>query len=260
MPIITLTTDFGLTDPYVGQVKGVLLTLCPQAQLVDLSHQIPAHDLRRAAVILSTSAPHFPAETIHLAVVDPGVGTARRAIIVQADGRFFIAPDNGLLTNTIKTAAKAKCRVILNQELLSPRISPTFHGRDVFAWAAGRLASGVSPVQLGPRIKDPLLLDWPVPRIKNGRILGQVLFADRFGNLVTDIPADLILKIPAPKSPRIRIGDLTLNGLHLTYAEVPEGKPLALIGSFDLLEIALNQGRADEVLGLGPGTEVEVRL
>ena len=260
MPIITLTTDFGLTDPYVGQVKGVLLSLCPEARLVDLSHQIPAQDLRRAAVILSTSAVHFPAGTIHLAVVDPGVGTARRAVIVQADGRTFIAPDNGLLTNIIKTAAKVKCRVIQNQDYLSPRISPTFHGRDVFAWAAGHLAAGLAPAELGPKIDDPLLLDWPVPAIRRGRIKGRVLFADRFGNLITDIPADLILKLPAINSPQVKIGDLTLEGLHLTYAEVPEGKPLALIGSFDLLEVALNQGRADQALGLGPGAEVEVRL
>ncbi len=260
MPIITLTTDFGLADPYVGQVKGVLLTLCPEARLVDLSHHIPPHDLRRAAVILAASAPHFPGETIHLAVVDPGVGTARRAIVVRADGRTFVAPDNGLLSHVIKTGSHVKCRVIVNQKYLSPKISPTFHGRDVFAWAAGHLAAGLDPVELGPRIDDPHLLDWPVPVLKNGRIKGRVLFADRFGNLVTDIPSQLILKSPTIRSPEIRIGDHALNGLHLTYAEVGEGLPLALIGSFDLLEIALNQGRADKYLGLGPGASVEVRL
>ncbi len=260
MPIITLTTDFGLADPYVGQVKGVLLSLCPQARLVDLSHHIPPQDLRVAAVVLSSSVVHFPGDAIHLAVVDPGVGTSRRAIVVRADGRTYVAPDNGLLSGIIRSAGKVRCRAIANQEYLSPRISPTFHGRDVFAWAAGHLAAGLDPSELGPSVKDPLVLDWPPPVLKNGSIKGRVLFADRFGNLVTDIPARLILENPATGAPEIRIGDKVLKGLHLTYAEAEPGRLLALIGSFDHLEIARNLGRADEEPGLCPGAEVEVRL
>ena len=260
MPIITLTTDFGLADPYVGQVKGVLLSLCPQARLVDLSHQVPPQDLRTAGLILSTSVEYFPKDTIHLVVVDPGVGTSRRALVVRAGGRTFVAPDNGLLSGIIKSAEKVRCRVIANKEYLSPRISPTFHGRDVFAWAAGRLAAGLEPSQLGPEINDPLVQDWPRPILKDGTIRGRVLFADRFGNLVTDIPARLILDSPSSGVPEIRIGERVLKGLHLTYAEAGPGRLLALIGSFDNLEIARNLGRADDEPGLVPGAEVEVRL
>lgn len=260
MPIITLTTDFGLADPYVGQVKGVLLSLCPQARLVDLSHQVPPQDLRVAGLILSTSVEHFPKETIHLAVVDPGVGTSRRALVVRAEGRTFVAPDNGLLTGIIREAGKVRCRVIANKEYLSPRISPTFHGRDIFAWAAGRLAAGLEPSKLGPEVEDPLLLDWPRPALKGRKIQGRVLFADRFGNLITDIPARLILDSPSSGVPEVRIGEQVLKGLHLTYAEAGAGQLLALIGSFDHLEIARNLGRADQEPGLAPGAEVEVRL
>lgn len=260
MRIVTLTTDFGLTDPYLGQVKGVILGLCPQAVLTDLTHLIEPRHILQGALVVAESAPYFPAGTIHLAVVDPGVGTERRAMVVQAEGQLFVAPDNGLLTPVIKRNRKARIRLVTNKDYLRPTISPTFHGRDIFAPAAGHLAAGLAPSKLGPKIDDPVLLEWPEPVLSHGRIKGQVLSVDRFGNLITNISTEMICQSHGSKPPRIELGGQSLIGLHLTYAEEDPGQPLALIGGLDLLEIAVNQGRADEFFGLRQGAEVEVTL
>jgi S-adenosylmethionine hydrolase len=148
--LVTLTTDFGLADPYVGQVKGVILGLCPAAQIVDLTHFIPPQAVSRAALVVAASAEHFPDGTIHLAVVDPGVGTARRALVVQANGHLFVAPDNGLLTVVLRRNPEAKVRAVTNESLPRTKISPTFHGRDVFAPVVGHLANGLPPARWAP--------------------------------------------------------------------------------------------------------------
>lgn len=257
MAVVTLTTDFGLEDAYVGQVKGAILSVCPGASLVDLTHAIPPQDVRRAAVIVARSAGHFPAGTVHLAVVDPGVGTRRRALAVRSGEQLFVAPDNGLLTLVLQADTRAKVRLLNNPGFLSPTISPTFHGRDVFAPAAGHLACGLPLNRLGPRVDDPVLLELARPAWSRGRLKGEVLFVDHFGNLITNLPADKILDAPRSGSPRFKLGQKTLPGLHLTYAEVDEGLPLALIGSLDLVEIAVNQGRADEYFGVREGAAVE---
>lgn len=258
--MVTLTTDFGLTDAYVGQVKGVILGLCPQVTLVDLSHDIPPQEVDRAGLVVASSIPYFPPGTIHLAVVDPGVGTSRRAILVLAAGQMFIAPDNGLLTRVLKADPKAKIREIINPALMNERISPTFHGRDVFAPVAGRLAAGLAPAEVGPRLGNPILSEPDLPVLDRGTIRGRVIYADRFGNLVTNIPVAMVEKSPGPGPVKVRIGGRELTGLHLTYAEKEEGRPMALVGGLDYLEVAVNKGRADEYFGLDPGAEVEVEL
>ncbi len=262
MPIVTLTTDFGLDDPYVGQVKGVILSLCPEATLVDLSHHIPAQDVMRAAVVVAESHRYFPAGTIHLAVVDPGVGTQRRALVVEARDQLFIAPDNGLLTLVLSgldiEAGEVEIHVISETKYLNRNISPTFHGRDVFAPAAGHLANGLNPAELGPKVNDPVLLDLLKPEKSVKKITGRVLYVDHFGNLITNIPAADILDRHRGRVPTIRLAGHTLTGLHVTYAEVEPGQPLALIGSLELLEISVNLGRADEFFDAGQGEPVEV--
>ena len=257
-PIITLTTDFGLADAYVGQVKGIILGLCPEATVVDLTHLVPPQDVLRAGLIVASSQASFPAGTIHLAVVDPGVGTSRRALVVSAGGHIFLAPDNGLLTPVLRDHPQARVWVISEMAYLRPRISPTFHGRDVFAPAAGHLAAGLSPALLGPAIDDPARLETPQPRWEAHALKGQVLFSDRFGNLITNIPAAQLDRPGLASAPRFKLAGQILTGLHLTYAEVEPGAPLALIGSLDLVEIGVNQGRADEFFQVGEGTEVEV--
>ncbi len=260
MPIVTLTTDFGLGDTYVGQVKGVILGICPQAVLVDLTHLIPAQEVARAALALYSSYSFFPAGTIHLAVVDPGVGTLRRALAAKADGHVFVAPDNGTLTLVLQKHPDAEIRQITSPNHLRARISPTFHGRDIFAPAAGHLAAGLDMAELGPPVDDIVHLDLPRPRMKGGRIMGQVIHVDRFGNLITNITVDQILKSPRNSSPNFHLAGRELKGLHLTYAEVEAGQPLALVGSLDLVEIAINQGRADKFFEAGAGATVEVVL
>ncbi|MBW2618578.1 MAG: SAM-dependent chlorinase/fluorinase [Deltaproteobacteria bacterium] len=257
-PIITLTTDFGLIDAYVGQVKGVILGLCPEAVVVDLTHQVPPRHILRAGLIVASSQASFPAGTIHLAVVDPGVGTTRRALVVSAGGHLFVAPDNGLLTPILRDHPQARVWVISEKAYLRPCISPTFHGRDIFAPAAGHLAAGLSPALLGPEIDDPVRLDLDQPRWEGQILKGQVLFSDHFGNLITNITAAQLDRAGLPGAPRFKLAGQILTGLHLTYAEVKPGKPLALIGSLDLVEIGVNQGRADEFFQAGEGAAVEV--
>lgn len=260
MPIITLTTDFGTKDAYVGQVKGVILARCPEATLVDLTHRIPPQAVTQAALSLASSVPHFPTGTIHLAVVDPGVGTNRRPIMAQAGGNLFVAPDNGLLTLILDAHPQAQVRVITNQQYMNERISPTFHGRDLFGPVVGHLAAGLDPARLGDPIDNPVRLDLEPPVLKSGRITGRVVMVDRFGNLITNIPVEMILAPHSNRAPVFHVAGQTLSGLHLTYAEAEPGNPLALIGSFDLLEIALNQGRADDFFGLSVNDPVEVEL
>ena len=245
MPIITLLTDFGTADGYVGEMKGVLLSEAPGATLVDVSHDVPAHDIEMGRLTLARYWKRFPPGTVHVAVVDPGVGSSRAAIAVASDNRFLVGPDNGVLSAAL-LAADAEA-----VELSIPsHASSTFHGRDVFAPAAARLANGLPIGELGPRVSNPVVRRTPEPRRgENGELVGQVIAIDRFGNAITNL-----LGI---RSGEIRVAECTLP-LRRTYTDLRDGEVGAVVGSSGLVEIAMREGRAADVLALARGTPVRL--
>lgn len=245
--IITLLTDFGTRDSYLGEVRGVLLTRAPDAVLVDLTHDISPGDIASGAYVLDRCRRQFPAGTVHLAVVDPGVGTARAALAVKAHDQFFVGPDNGLFTRIFHDAAVQA--VVLPP---SEGASATFHGRDIFAPAAAALATGRAFHTLGePLSALPQRINIPEPALEVGGVRGEVIYVDRFGTLVTNLSADLL-----PREARVRIGDLGIGPLRRTFGEVPSGVLLALIGSGGTVEIAVRDGSAAGRLGAGVGAVV----
>lgn len=245
--IITLLTDFGTRDSYLGEVRGVLLSLSPGATLVDLTHEILPGDIAAGAYILDRCRRQFPAGTVHLAVVDPGVGTSRAALAVRAHGQFFVGPDNGLFTRIYRDAAVEA--VVLRA---AGGGSATFHGRDLFAPAAAALASGRPLQTLGvPLEAEPERLNIPEPSLVPGGVRGEVIYVDRFGTLVTNIGSALL-----PDDARVRVQDLDLGPLRRTFGEVPSGALLAFVGSDDSIEIAVRDGSAAERLGVGRGSAV----
>jgi S-adenosylmethionine hydrolase len=248
MSIVTLTTDFGTQDYYVGAMKGVMLAIAPRARLVDLTHQVPPQDLLAGAFVLRHAACEFPPGTIHLAVVDPGVGTLRRPLAARAAGQLWVGPDNGLFSFAFGDSER-QIRAIVHPGLTSSRRSATFHGRDLFAPAAAHLAAGFPFEEIGPPVADPVCLEEMTPRRQAGRIRGQIIHVDRFGNLVTNIPAaDLA---GWEKGLRIHLGSgWELQGICRTYADVGPGRLLALIGSAGLLEVSVNGGSAARMLGI----------
>jgi S-adenosyl-L-methionine hydrolase (adenosine-forming) len=250
--IITLTTDFGAADTWVGVMKGVILSIFPAARIVDLTHAIPAHDVRAAALTLIDAVPYFPRGTVHLVVVDPGVGSDRKALAARKDGHFFVGPDNGVFSGFLP----GEYVLELNRpELFLPRVSRSFHGRDVFAPVAARLAEGRSLRDLGSPLADPIMLDLPRAEPSSETVRGEVVRVDRFGNLITNIPERLLP--PAPLT--VEIGAEKISGLRLSYAEADPGRCAALVGSTGRLEIALFRGSAAEKLGVGVGEKVTAR-
>lgn len=272
--IITLTTDFGLQDPYVGIMKGVLLSICPTARIIDISHQVKPGSIFEAASLIQDAFPFFPKDTIHVGVIDPGVGGKRRPIIVDTGGHIFVGPDNGLFWPIIRSHHEAIITHLTKKAYFLSPISETFHGRDIFAPVAAHLTRGVDPSDMGPIIDDPTELALPEPNQEGAAILGQVIRVDRFGNLITNIGRDLLEPFPETGQPIIRVGDLIIEGISKTYSEVGEGGMLALIGSSNRLEISVYLGRAcdrvapnsnqkpkeiGEIVGEIVGMEVEVR-
>jgi S-adenosylmethionine hydrolase len=258
VPIITLTTDFGQADGYVGAMKGVILSICPQATLVDLAHDIPPQDVRQAAHVLRTATPYYPSGTIHLVVVDPGVGSARRPLAIQTAKATFIGPDNGVFTPVLLQDAlygKGPLVIHLNQpQYWLATVSRTFHGRDLFAPVAAHLANGVPLAEMGTPITDAVVLNMPKPaRQPDGRITGEVLYVDRFGNLITNIPAAWL----SPETGWVfEIRGRRIAGLSPTYAAAPVGALMALIGSEETLEIARREGSAAKALAASAGEPV----
>ena len=252
--LITLTTDFGLSDHYVGVMKGVILRHNPAARIVDLCHQIEPYDLVGAALTLAASYPYFPEGTVHLVVVDPGVGAARRVIAAEAAGSLFLAPDNGVLEVVYQRHRHVVWALRTEEFALQPT-SNTFHGRDVFAPAAALLSQGTSSAQLGALLEDYVRLDIPRPRrLDAERLEGSVLKVDRFGNLITNLePADL------PPAFQIAIGGARIAALHPNYAAAATGQVFAIQGSSGYIEISMKQASAAATLGAGPGTPLEVR-
>lgn len=279
-PLVTLMTDFGTADGYVGTMKGVILGIVPGARLVDISHQIAPQNVRQAAYVLYTAYPFFPQHTVHLVVVDPGVGSARRPIALHTPVGTFVGPDNGVLSYVM-----ARERVGAIVELAAPRyrlsqVSHTFHGRDIFAPAAAHLAAGVPIAALGPPVHDPVLI--PPPRLETipGGLVGEVMHADHFGNVITSLgllewEGDALALAPAfgqagdkahvperfeAKNVVVEVVGREIAGVCRTYADVEPGQVLALVGSEGHLEIAVREGNAAQRLGLQPGERVIVRL
>lgn len=247
--IITLLTDFGQGDAYAGIMKGVILSIHPDARVVDITHDVPPGDVLQAALLLQEAFPFFPEGTVHLAVVDPGVGGGRRAIAAEAGGRFLVGPDNGIFWPMIACEASAAVFHLTESRFFLPDVSGTFHGRDVFAPVAARLARGVDLSAMGAPLKDPVRLHVPEPRTEDEVLIGEVLRVDRFGNLITNIGANVLGNFLGAARPLIRAGSLELRGVDHSYSAKGEGEPLALIGSSGRLEISVNRGRASDRAG-----------
>ncbi len=259
--IITLTTDFGTNDAYVGTMKGVILGINPNVRLVDLTHAVPPQDIHEAAFTIRAAYPYFPKDTIHTVVVDPGVGSDRQAIVCKIDGAFFVCPDNGVLSYLLQDIDgspehRMKAVAVQNPAYHLPEVSNTFHGRDVFAPVAAHLSRGVPLANIGPPVKNLVRFPIPMPEMSGDTITGQIVKIDRFGNAITNISESAIAG--GVSGYEINVQGVRLTRLNRAYAGSAIGEPLAIIGSFGLLEIAINGDSAESRLGLKRGDVVEV--
>jgi hypothetical protein len=256
MSIITLITDFGPGSHYVASMKGVILSLCPNATLVDIAHDVPPQDIRRAALLLDDVADWFPPGTIHLAVVDPGVGTDRAIVYAQMGQQHFLAPDNGLLSRLAARMPPQKLLRLGDPAYWLAHVSTTFHGRDIMAPVAARLAMGLDPDRLGPPLERLTTLEWPEARRSPTRIDGAVIEIDAFGNLITNVTAELLTGRATDRRVCIVCNIYETWGVYHAYAEQPNGTLVALIGSGGRLELALVGDNAARRLGIGVGSPV----
>ncbi len=261
MAIITLTTDFGTRDHYAAAMRGVLLSLAPKSPICDITHDIEPHNVLHGAFVLRNAWPWFPEGTIHVAVVDPGVGSERRLLLGRYEGRYILAPDNGLITMLHRTLRLEEMRLIENRRYFLAGLSTTFHGRDILAPVAAHLASGIRPREFGRSTDHVEIL--PIAHRCDSvarKINGQVVYVDRFGSLITNIHQRDLAAMPIRETAiEVFVNDQRLGPLRTHYAEVPAGEPLALIGSTEYLEIAVNRGRAAERFGYPAPLQVEVR-
>ena len=258
MGIITLTTDFGTGSAYAAAMKGMILSINPAATIVDLTHEIPARDVRQAALALEDAAEYFPPETIHVAVVDPGVGTQRAIVYARIGSQQYLAPDNGLLSRLVERTPPTKLFRLTQSQYWLAKVSSTFHGRDILAPVAARLSLGLAPEELGPSMERLLVLDWPRVRISPARIDGAVLEIDSFGNIITNITAEMLAARPTDKRACIACNIYETWGIYHTYAEQPQGTLCALIGSSGRLELAIVGDDAAGRLGLKVGMPVVI--
>lgn len=253
--LVTLTTDFGSADHYVAVMKGVILRHAPHAALIDVTHQIAPYNIRAAAFVLAHTVVWFPPRTIHLVVVDPGVGSTRRIVAGRWGEQIVVAPDNGLLSMLQERETAAELYEIAIPTAAGATVSHTFHGRDVMAPIAGRLAAGEILSAIGRPVDQPLTMHLPAPQVEADRIVGEILYVDHFGNLVTNIPCG---PRAAGEFKCVHVRHHAIRSIVNTYSEVSEGSLLALAGSSGLFEIAVNQGSARDVLDAAPGDEVVV--
>jgi hypothetical protein len=255
-PLITLTSDFGTTDGYVASMKGVLLEACPEASLVDITHEIPPYDILAAAVVLEATALYFPSGTVHVVVVDPGVGSERRAVAFAAAGHYFVGPDNGVFTPFLDSPSFEGAVVVETSGFRLRKLSSTFHGRDLFAPAAAHIARGSDYRALGPPLDNPHRLAFP-PAVRDvDGVRGVIIHVDHFGNAVTSIRAH---DLPPAPAYNVTCKGVDFGALRRHYAEVVAGAPIALINSMGRLEVAIAQGNAAVALGIEPGDAVTVR-
>jgi S-adenosylmethionine hydrolase len=262
-PIITLTTDFGLSDHFVGTVKGVILAIVPEVEIVDISHSVQAFDVLDGALTIAQSYSYFPTGTVHLVVVDPGVGTARRPILVTSDRHHFVAPDNGVLSLVYGREERLHIRHVTAEHYYLQPVSNTFHARDIFAPVTAWLAKGVDPEKFGDEISDYVRFNAPKPKPVDGNTLrGVVLKVDRFGNLITNItPQDApMLFASEPGAFKILVGKHEITEIHSNYSEGAPGEVFGILGSMGYLEIAADRGSAAKIIGSGKGSEVLISL
>ena len=269
--IITLTTDFGTSDVYVGVMKGVILSVNPDVKIIDITHSVSPQDIYEAAFTIRAAYRYFPENTIHVVVVDPGVGSDRQPIVCQTDNAYFVCANNGVLSRVLQDIETDDTNtpesvVIENPSYILPQVSNTFHGRDIFSPVAAHLSLGVALSQFGTPIQD--LVRFPVPTVQttDNSLTGQIIKIDSFGNLITNISEDMLTSFLLSSGFNadsvdfeIRAGDTSLTKLNSFYAESEPGKPLAIIGSFGLLEIAINLGNAETGLGLKRDDRIVVR-
>ena len=257
--IITLTTDFGTTDHFVGVMKGVILGICPTAEIVDITHDITPFAIPEAAFVVSQTYPYFPAGTVHGVIVDPGVGSARRPILVQAGEQFFVGPDNGVFTR-IFVREECTVRVITNGDLFREDISQTFHGRDIFAPVAAHLSAGVAPEEIGEQIDDYMRSTVGTAPVRTGKRIwtGAILKIDRFGNIITNFHRDELPDLTL-RSFEMQVGFHKVDQMARSYADAPTDL-FAIVGSSGFVEVSCNQQSAAKLLGVGVGAPVELVL
>ena len=263
-PIITLLTDFGLKDSYVAEMKAVILSICPEAALVDLSHQVEPFNILEGAYLLARAAPWFPKGTVHLAVIDPGVGGERKPLIVEAEKGLLVGPDNGLLIPAARRLGGIRkvLAIKASGKLFPERFTETFHGRDIFAPAAAYLAKGVKPERLGIEVDEYVDAAFPEACLKGGKVSGQIVYVDRFGNLVTNIDRRLLEALEAKPGSLLKVKAEGRKAFTVklvkSYSEVEVGSLLALIGSWGTLELSANQDSASKILKLKAGQTLSV--
>lgn len=255
MNIITLTTDFGTRDWFVGAMKGVILGIQPKATVVDLCHEIPSGDIRCGAFSLMAGYPCLPKGTVHVAVVDPGVGGSRQAIAVKTANYFFVGPDNGVLSFALNRDRVKSIHRLHNAAYFRKTVSRTFHGRDTFAPVAAHLSKGVRLEQLGPALEDYVKLDWPQVQVRQDRVEGEIVHVDRFGNLITNLGEEHLRQF-ADKPCEVFSGNKRLAPIAPFYGAVAVGRPLAVLGSAGFLEIAINGDSAAKRFRLEVGDKL----
>ncbi len=260
-PIITLTTDYGTSDHLVGTIKGVILNINPEAEIVDITHQVMPHDLLDGALAIGLAYRYYPARTIHMVVVDPGVGTQRRPILVVGDTHYFVAPDNGVLSMVYEQQSSVAVRHLTSEHYFLHPISNTFHGRDIFAPVAAWLSKSWQAVSFGEEIQDYVRLTLPKPKTDGNTVRGVVMRVDTFGNLVTNLtPSDIPALLESDGKFNIRVGQTEIRKLVQTFAQGAAGEAFGIIGSSGYLEISVNKGNAARKLGAHRGAEVTVEL
>jgi len=257
-PIVALLTDFGTRDHYAGTMKGVVLGLAPDATLVDITHEVPPHDVLTASLELAASYKYFPQGTIFLVVVDPGVGSARRGLVAEVGDYRFVAPDNGVLTAVFRDHKPKRVVELTERRYARPTVSRTFEGRDRFAPAAAWLARGTEPTAMGRPVTTWQTIDLPEPQVEPSQIRGEVVLVDRFGNLVSNIDRRMFDQFRHEGAVRIAVDGQGVDRLVATYAEAPAGSVCALFGSSEHLELAVNGGSAADLLHLGRGAAIRI--
>lgn len=260
--IITLITDFGNTDAYIAMMKGVILSINKDAVVVDITNSINTGSIFQAGRILKETYVYFPEGTVHVAVVDPGVGSQRKLMAFEVNNHFFVGPDNGLFWPILETADNPVVVELTEEKYFLKHISRTFHGREVFAPVAAHISTGLEVKQLGEPLTDPVTISMPHPHVSDNTLFGEAIRVDNFGNIITNISDTDLIEFIRGSTALIRIGDLKIEGLSRIYTDVEEGELIAVLNSSDLLEIAVNMGRASEYIGMEPneiiGTVVRV--
>lgn len=260
MHTVTFLTDFGLSSGYVAQMKGVVSSFSADVNIIDISHNVPAQDVKSAAFVLATSISYMPKGTVHVGVVDPGVGTKRRGIVIVTNKHIFVGPDNGLFLPAVRRSGVFRVYEITNESLFQQPVSNTFHGRDIFASVAGHILKGISFDLIGEEIHDYVDLSFPHPIFEENKVKSEILFVDDFGNVITNIQGNRFLQHGSMDDKiMIDTGDESASARFVrSYGFVPKDEVMVTIGSHGYVELSVNQGRADQRLKLHRGSEVEL--